>query len=251
MSIYNSGDTFKTKQGYTVTLIEKNQNGKWTVEFECGFRKSLYPKSVIDGTIRYPFHPTVYGVACIGYGQYKSGLSHKKTLSYQTWFDMIRRCYDKNNRVYNRYGGRGVTVCDDWLNFQNFAPWFYDNYVAGFRLDKDLTNVGCMEYSPDNCEFIPVEINNLLIANNECRGKYPVGVSKAYKGKRFQAECWNGLGRKQTLGYYSTPQEAFLVYKAFKEEVIKDVALRHFQNGNINEKIYNNLINWEVVEYPE
>lgn len=193
--------------------------------------------------------PTVYGVATIGKGIYKSGCSRKKTKQYQTWFDMIRRCYDPKNRVYARYGGRGVTVCDEWLDFQNFATWYISNYKEGFKLDKDLTNIGSMQYSPDNCSFIPVEVNNLLISSNACRGKHPIGVS--FSHNKYLAECWDGNKKKHYLGKYKCPNEAFGVYRSFKRNIIDEVASYHYKEGNISKEIYTNLINWEIVPYPE
>lgn len=198
---------------------------------------------------KFPLENSVYGVATIGSGRYISGTSKQKTMEYQTWFDMLRRCYSPSNRVYNRYGGNGVTVCETWRNFQNFAPWFIEHHIDGFKLDKDLTNIGAKEYSKENCEFIPVEVNNLFVSSNSCRGKWPVGVS--FSRNRFIAECWNGNKQKIFLGGYGSPEEAFDVYKEFKMRVIRDVAIKHYNEGNISEKIYNNLLNWKVVPYPE
>ena len=248
---YKIGDKFKTKQGYEVTLKEKISNQYWVVEFHCGFTKKISQSSVTNGTIRYPFHPTVFGVGYLGCGPYSSGTSKKKTRAYETWQHMIRRCYDERCRSYARYGGRGVTVCDEWLNFQNFAEWFYRNYVEGFKLDKDLTIIGSKQYNPDSCSFVPVSVNNLLISSNACRGSYPVGVSYSRHNKSYLAECWNGDGSKVYLGHHKSPESAFQTYKKFKENVIKQVAEKHYINGSISETIYKNLINWEVVEYPE
>jgi hypothetical protein len=162
---------------------------------------------------------------------------------------MIRRCYDPKNRVYSRYGGNGVHVCDEWLNFQNFAPWYKVNYVCGFKLDKDLRIVGNKKYSPHSCEFIPVEVNNLFISSNACRGMWPVGVS--FSHGRFKSECWGGDKKKYQLGYFKNQYEAFEAYKSFKRQVVDDVATKHYNLGNISEQIYTNLLNWEIVPYPE
>jgi hypothetical protein len=43
------------------------------------------------------------------------------TKLYKSWYDMIRRCTDKNNRKYNIYGGRGISICNEWRNnFEEF-----------------------------------------------------------------------------------------------------------------------------------
>lgn len=44
-----------------------------------------------------------------------------KTKEYNVWISMKYRCYDKNCERYDRYGGRGIKVCDRWLHsFENF-----------------------------------------------------------------------------------------------------------------------------------
>jgi hypothetical protein len=53
----------------------------------------------------------------------------KRHKYYSTWYNMIRRCYNPNDLNYKNYGGRGISVCDEWRN--SFAA-FYD-YVSGLE----------------------------------------------------------------------------------------------------------------------
>lgn len=75
-----------------------------------------------------------------------------KTRLYSCWTDMKRRCFNPNNKRYDRYGGRGITVCDDWVNsFQNFCDWAIKNgYDDSLTLDRINVN---SDYSPDNCRW--------------------------------------------------------------------------------------------------
>lgn len=73
---------------------------------------------------------------------------------------MISRCYKPTTDKYKHYGGRGVTVCDEWLNNpQSFFDWAANNgWKKGLQIDKDKLGDG-MTYSPENCCIVTMEEN--------------------------------------------------------------------------------------------
>lgn len=88
-----------------------------------------------------------YGNTKITHGCTRNG---KSTPEYESWSQMKKRCYNKKHEAYNRYGGRGITVCDRWKNsFENF---FADMGVRpdGMSLDRINNNKG---YYPENCKW--------------------------------------------------------------------------------------------------
>lgn len=105
---------------------------------------------------------TVYGVGTIGVGKYKSGTSSKKTRHYSVWMGMMSRCYsEKSHKEKPTY--KDCLVCDEWLNFQNFAAWYDENYPDDgdvYDLDKDVRSSGCKIYSPETCSFISHQKNS-------------------------------------------------------------------------------------------
>lgn len=98
-----------------------------------------------------------YNSKSLGFKTTKEG---KKLASYYTWDSMLARCYNENCHNYKHYGARGVQVCAEWLDYQNFAAWFSSNYREGCQLDKDAG--GGLLYSPDTCKFITCQQNNEL-----------------------------------------------------------------------------------------
>lgn len=96
-----------------------------------------------------------------------------RTKIYTVYKDMIQRCINPNEPAYNDYGGRGITVCDEWMptiingkniGYFNFKDWAYSHgYVEGLSLDREDNSKG---YSPGNCRFVTMKIQNNNRRNN-------------------------------------------------------------------------------------
>lgn len=85
----------------------------------------------------------------------------KNHLIYKLYGYIRQRCHNPNNPSYHRYGGRGITMCDEWIkSFMSFYNWCIENgWQPGLEIDRKENDLG---YSPDNCRFVTDKVN----ANN-------------------------------------------------------------------------------------
>ena len=90
------------------------------------------------------------------------------TKLYKVWTGMKQRCYDSNRDNYERYGGRGVKVCKEWLRYPvAFINWAEANgYAKGLQLDKDELSyklgINPPIYSPETCQFVTPQRNRII-----------------------------------------------------------------------------------------
>lgn len=149
-------------------------------------------------------------------GKPKHGMSHSRI--YQIWSDMKQRCLNSKHKWYQSYGGRGITICDEWIDFLPFYNWAIENgYSDDLTIDR-INNDG--NYCPNNCRWAThkQQVHNSGVM--DCRSNTGfVGISQyseKNRKKRYAAELKRD-GIRYRLGRFYTPEEA---YKA-REEFIR------------------------------
>lgn len=104
----------------------------------------------------------------------------KPSRLYSIYYEMKRRCYDPRRKRYKDYGGRGITVCDEWLNnWYAFKEWALSHgYKEDLTIDRIDVNKG---YSPENCRWVTYKVQG----NNTRRNHYIT-----YKGRTQTMAQW-------------------------------------------------------------
>lgn len=249
--IDRTGERFKNKEdlgGYEFIIVEYNSAKDVWVEFQDEHKSRVHTNYAYcrEGTVKNYYHPSIYGVGYLAIGKYKCSINGKMTKEYKEWKSMLERCYNKE--CQNRFPTYKDALVDEYFhNFQNYCKWREDNYyeIDGetMCLDKDILCKGNKIYAPDKCVFVPERINTLFVKSDATRGDCPIGVSYNKQRDKYVA-CCQIEGKNKRLGCYNTQEEAFKVYKEFKEAYIKQVADEY--KNKIPKELYNAMYAWEV-----
>ena len=234
------GAKFQNLLGQWATVVIINSCRDIGIKWQDGYDYIGTTSSVQlrQGSFKNPYAPIVRGVGFLGVGDHKPTEGGNRSRKYEAWVAMLTRCYGE--RYLNEYPTyRLHKVSEVWHNFQRFADWYGDKssqVPSGevWHLDKDILKG--VDYSPDVCVLVPPRLNMLLVKNDIRRGSTLIGVSYDAERGKYRARCHNGTRKSQHLGWRSTEQEAFLLYKDFKENLVSQLADEY--KGRIDERAY-------------
>lgn len=157
-----------------ILVLKYVGNSRWLCRCDCSNEKIIRRDALIQGRTK----------SC---GCFQKEIAAKQvrqrslkhgdfgTKLYGIWAGMKRRCYNPRTKYYEDYGGRGITVCDEWKNdYSKFKEWALANgYQEGLSIERVDVNKG---YSPDNCKFITI---------NEQNSNKRISIRLQYQGKEY------------------------------------------------------------------
>jgi hypothetical protein len=193
--------------------IKAHHRAYWICRCECGQIKSICGHDLTTGYTK--------SCGCLrvdnGYHQLiKHGKSRTKL--YYVYQSMKQRCTDKNHHAYRDYGGRGITVCNEWLRFAVFYDWAIKNgYKENSTLSIDRIDVNG-NYCPENCRWTNIDTQ----ANNKRSNKY-----LELNGERHSIAEWAKILGGSTSLIHSRLRNGWNIEKALSTPVLK--------KGNKNE----------------
>ena len=128
---------------------------------------------------------------------------------YKTWNGMVQRCTNPKTKNYKNYGGRGITVCEEWLDIRNFVDWAKRTYpnTKGVSLDRIDNGKG---YSPENCRWADASTQNTNQRMSKKNTSGFVGVNYHNTGIAKWTACIGVNHELVYIGSYLTIEEAVL-----------------------------------------
>lgn len=161
-----------------------SRSSLWRCRCECGRETTVMGYYLTNGHTK--------SCGCL---KVDSSTTHgmSKTRVYKIWSDMITRCYRKCHGSYKDYGGRGITVCDEWRNSpEKFIEWaFINGYSDELSIDRIDSNGN---YEPSNCRWATRKEQ----ANNTRRNHRIVYNGKTQTLKQWAEEL--GISYKMMTG---------------------------------------------------
>ena len=168
---------------------DRHRRATWLCRCECGRYTTVASPNLKKGYTK--------SCGCL-HKELNRGVTQeggKRKALYGVWASMKDRCLNPKNKSYPYYGGCGVSVCEEWLNFEPFLIWAKQSgYVPGLTLDRIDPNG---DYCPQNCRWVSRQVQSINQKNMQLkhRGVCWHKASGKWAARVFcmGEEVWNDL----------------------------------------------------------
>lgn len=190
----------KGKKIGRLTVICRNGSNKkghplWLCRCDCGNEKNIIGESLRNNKTK--------SCGCLRDEKIKKGLTNKHNMSntrlYRIWNAMKRRCLTKTNDTFEHYGGRGIKICNEWIeDYMNFYNWAINSgYSDELTIDRIEVNGN---YEPSNCRWITIQEQQ----NNKRNNTYIKNYERIQTLKQWSQELnipYGTLLKRRKLGW--------------------------------------------------
>ena len=209
-------DLTNKQLGY-LTVLKVSSSDKrgraWLCKCVCGKEIILWECRLVGSPNRPP------NKSCGCKKRTKNNITVRHKDLYHVWYNMVNRCTNPNDSNYHKYGAKGISVCEEWVNdFETFISWSLQNgYEKGLTLDRTDGNKG---YSPYNCRWVTyyVQEQNKDISNRNTTGH--VGVTFT-EGRGYRSYISRN-GKRKNLGSFNNLEDAIKARKIAEDYYIKN-----------------------------
>ena len=146
------------------TSNSKSGNVMWVCRCDCENVVTVIGSHLLN------HHTTSCGCNRIG----KASNGHSRERLYRIWYRMRRRCLVQSDEHFKWYGGRGISICSEWDDYEVFRTWAMNNgYSDNLTIDRKEVNGN---YCPDNCRWADIKTQ----ANNRSSNRFLELNGKTY-----------------------------------------------------------------------
>lgn len=185
-----------------LSVIERAQTSEkrvmWLCLCDCGNKKIVQANHLVEGST----------LSCGKCADAKNSRLYRSV-----WNKIFQRCYNPRNKDFPNYGGRGISVCEEWRDYVAFRDWALSN---GYNPDAvqgectlDRINVNG-NYEPSNCRFVSVKDQNRNKRNNHF---------VTYKGETHTIAEWSEITKISANALYNRINRGWDLNRAFTQKV--------------------------------
>lgn len=149
---------------------------RWLCRCDCSKEKIVYSDHLKNGSTK--------SCGCLNKSNaliHGHSKNNKQSPIYASWAHMIQRCVNPNNKSYCNYGDRGITVCEEWLKFENFLIDMGKKWKPGLTIERKKNEEG---YHPSNCKWA----TRIEQANNKRNNRLFIFNGKTQSMKQWSCD---------------------------------------------------------------